>query len=454
MGSARPVFAAFREAILLRLVAQRAPVVLPWPHPAAGSPRVPRLSNQRISSMSQRFRPLALTAAVVLASVVPLAAQKPDSPKEIKVPQGPEVPHTPGGKQLRANLEVATQGSRPNAMFEATQLGLGTFMEGEIARGLFQFHNPYDREVRFAGFKASCTCSSAKIKVARLRYELRDTPEKGSIYQVTGEDGADIQPRLVQSIPVPAGGRGVIEVETDLHNVAGGKQASLTFSSTEEKLPAIRLDWSANVAQMFQLVPNEVHLNQVQWDDQRKFTVRVVSPMQPDFEILGHDPLPEHIKVEYRKVEEGPRPMWIIEGTYGPNIPESGGGAVIQFETDLPGRKSFPLRIIAWVEGPLEVTPGSFLQFGQVQADEGKTVSVEFKPNDGFDLQVERIEVLQKSLDDQYFAISHRKEGENVFVDVEIKPGAPRRLAFGKFVVHLNHPVFPTKQFQFNGFVR
>ena len=91
---------------------------------------------------------------------------------------------------------------------------------------------------------------------------------------------------------------------------------------------------------------------------------------------------------------------------------------------------------------------------GRIPAGQGATKEVEIEPTDDFDLQVEKIELNNLTVDPALVKVSSRKEGKILKLVLEISPDAPKRLVRGDLTVHLNHPAVKVQEFQFNGFVR
>ena len=331
-------------------------------------------------------------------------------------------------------------------------MDLGSYLEGEKATGRFDFKNSRSEPLRMSSFRPSCTCSGAVVEMADRRYELRNQPNKGTLYEVRG-DGDDAEAKIVEAVVVQPGESGTVVVTTDLKGVNGKKSASLAISTDDIKLPVINLNWSALAAQYFSVVPSEVNLNAMSWNEQREFTVRVSSNIKPDFNIIGHNKLPKAMEISYEKISENGRSWWEIRGTYGPNVPADAPGGIVQFTTDIAGKR-FPLRVNAIVQGPMEVKPGTFLQLGLVFQDKGKSDTLEFIANDGFDLDVTGFEIVESSIGEDLIGLTSKKTSTGAEVVFEIKKGAKPGLAFGSVKVNLNHPVVKSKTFTFNGFVR
>ena len=242
-------------------------------------------------------------------------------------------------------------------------------------------------------------------------------------------------------------------LEVDLRGVTGAKEATLQVVTDDESMRSMSLVARAIATQFFRLVPPEISLNRMRWDEQRNFRAEITSPVQPGFEITGMEDVPEKMSIEYRKEMRGDAAVWIVEGTYGPDLDPASSGGIVQFKTDVEGRK-VGLRVMAWVEGPLEVKPGTFVPFGMIRKGQGATKEVEFVVNDDFDLQIEKVEFKNLSIDSSLVSSKTVKDGKNCKLEITISADAPRRLVRGDVVVTLNHPAAKTHELQFNGFVR
>lgn len=339
-----------------------------------------------------------------------------------------------------------------NRWFEVTEQDLGTFLEGETATGTFRFRNPdSDTAHQLQYFQPSCTCAKTIIRVGDRRYELANEPKPNSIYRITSENGSERE--LVDHVAVAGGESGSIEVQLNLQGVQGAKEATVTFQTTDEQMRFASLKSHARATTFFAITPSEINLNKMSWKDQRDFTCQVTSPIQQDFEITGHDPLPPKMTVEYQKELRDGRAVWTVSGTYGPNVDPNAGGGIVNLHTNVQDKK-VQVRVMAWVEGPLNFRPGGFLPLGMIRANEGAERVVEIEPTDDFDLQVDSVELKNLSIPEQFVHVTSEKDGKILKVRLAISRDVPRRLVRGDLIVHLNHPAARTKEFQFNGFVR
>lgn len=376
-----------------------------------------------MNSLRTKLLPLAGLAGLLLPCQAPVQAQEPG--------------------------EEASAGTR---WFEASVLDLGRHLEGEVAKGDFEFRNPHDIAHEFRGFQPSCTCSKVLVHVGDEEYAVENTPRPNTIYRITGGDGEKSREQ-VDAVTIGPGQEGRIEMQIDLRGVVGPKEATVTVRTSDPDAPNVILKARAHAMQFFRLVPPEVNLNEMKWSDQRRFTVQITSPLQPEFEITGHDPLPEKMEVEYRKEMRDGTAVWHVEGTYGPNVDPSAGGGIIQLHTDVDGRR-VPVRVMAWVQGPLEIRPSTFVPFGRIRKGEEVRKVVEFEATDDYDLEIEKVELLNLSVDDELVTTTVEKDGKVCKLAIVISKDVPRRLVRGDVVVHLNHPAAKRKELQFNGFVR
>ncbi|MBK8977956.1 MAG: hypothetical protein IPM29_18775 [Planctomycetes bacterium] len=370
---------------------------------------------------------------VLLASGLALGAAAQEQPK----PATESSATSPGG----------------NSWFSTTELDFGRHLEGEVATGRFDFHNPHDQAHQFRGFQPSCTCSKAVVHLGDVSYSIENNPQPNTIFRTTkNADGSTARER-VDVVPIGAGESGYVEVQVDLRGVVGPKEATITIMTSDATLPTIVLKGKAVAMQFFRLVPPEVNLNRMSWKEERHFSVQITSPMQPDFEITGHGTLPDRMQIQMAKEEKDGAAIWTIEGVYGPNVDPSAGGGIVELFTNVEGRK-IPLRVMAWVEGPLEVRPSTFIPFGRIRQGEGASKTVEFEATDDFDLQIESVEFRNLSVEESLVTAVTSKDGKVCKLEIRISPEVSRRLVRGDVIVRLNHPAAEVKELQFNGYVR
>lgn len=344
-------------------------------------------------------------------------------------------------------------GAVPNGWVEAPSIDLGTHLEGEVARGKWTFKNPTDKAQSINSFQPSCTCSKVAVRVGGKTYRIENQPKPHTLYRVATDDKGVESKEMVEAVPVGPGESGEIDVELDLRGVSGTKEASAIVHTTDEKNLVLTLKAKATATQFFQVVPPEINLNKMNWQDKRDFAVRITSPLQKDFEITGHDALPDKMEVSYKKEMNGDAATWIVEGTYGPGVDPRAGGGMLNLKTNVQD-KFVQLRVIAWVEGPLTIKPGAFVPLGRIASGQGSKKEIEIEPTDAFDLQVEKIEMNNLTIDEKLVTVTPHKDGKVIKILIEISPDAPKRLVRGDLVVHLNHPAARVQEFQFNGFVR
>ncbi|GAB4143087.1 MAG: hypothetical protein Fur0037_10650 [Planctomycetota bacterium] len=383
-----------------------------------------------------RFFIAPLAAAGLLCAQVPPAPSKP-------VPGDGSPSSVPGKDQAKD----------PSAWFQATSKDLGTFFNHEEATGQFEFKNPCDKPVEWRSMVPSCTCSRAVIRIGDRTYEMSGKPNAGALYRVTKTGEGDKRERI-NLIQVDPGESGFVEVHMDMHGVTGMKSASVDIHTTDPDHPLMQLKFSATGAQQFVVNPPEVNFGTMTWNESREFKVRVTSPLQKDFEIVRMDAPPSDFKVHYEKSMENGEAIWTISGTYGPLSSETGGGGVLRFFTNLPGMASFQVRVTAFVKGPLEIKPGTFLTLGLIRKGTSKSESVVFEPNDGSDLTAASVVFEKLTVPAEFVTAKTSKDGNKLVVTVEISSGCPSGLVRGDMVVNLNHPAIPQKRILFNGYVR
>jgi hypothetical protein len=341
-----------------------------------------------------------------------------------------------------------------NDWFEVTRKHLGTFFQEEEAVGKFQFKNPRDVGHRFTALQQSCTCSKALLRLGERQYLLTNDPQNGSIWLLRKKaDGSEERER-VAFVTVGPGEEGEFEVHMTIAGIQGNKDASIDVQTNDEKLPAVKLQWRATGATYFTIEPPEWHLNDMTWTDKREFQFEVSSPLQKDFNLISHDPLPKKMEVKYEKQMRGDKAYWIVKGTYGPGVDERDGGGAITFHSDVKA-KTVTMRVSAMIKGPLELKPGGFLNLGVIRAGKGGEGRITLIPAGDFDLQVTKLEAERVSIAADVVQFAHHKQGKEVLVDIKIAPEVKKdQIVRGLLKIHLNHPASPVKEVHFTGFVR
>ena len=389
---------------------------------------------------------LALASALVTA---PLFSQAPESaPKEapVKFVPGTPMPGTQG-------LKGATSPKRPgNAWFPVVDEDLGTVVGEDHVTAKFPFKNPTDKAIEWSNLQGSCQCSKAIIHVGERVYEHQSKP-RPMLNRVTKIEGGGENREPVEQISIGPGESGEVEVHMEMHGVTGPRQASLDIHSTDEGTPHTKLQWNATGAKLLVVSPAEVNLNKMTWNESREFQVTVTSPLFKDFNILRMDDAPG-FDVKWEKSTNGDQAVWTIMGKYGPLGEEQGSGGALKFYTDLRGEASFLVRVIAFVQGPLEVKPGGFLPMGRIPQGTEVTKDITFQPNDGHKLAATSFRLENLSVGKEFVDVTQGMDGNNLVVHLHIKSGAPTGLLKGELVVELNHPVVKDKRILFNGYVR
>lgn len=356
-----------------------------------------------------------------------------------------------------------------NSWFEKTRIHLGTFFEEEEATGTFKFKNPNKEEKRIVDLRASCTCSSARIRVGDRLYSLGNDPVNNAIHRLTIKDGLE-QKERVTFITLNPDEEGSIEVHMKMAGHQGEKDANLQVTTSDEKLPAINLQWRALGAVYFLVEPPDINLNEMTWKDHRQFTFQVTSPLQPDFNLTAINKQPAKSEVKYEKSLRDGKAVWKVTGTYGPNLTEKDGGGEIEFATDARA-KPVKMRFAAFVRGPIKMTPGGFFSFGPIrQGTEGKQL-IHLWPTDDFQLEVQKVEFtwdndasskfkpenmhVKTSKGVKFKDPDTREEKSNVAqVELVIAPDTEKSVVRGKVRIFTNHPQVPMHELMFNGFVR
>ena len=394
--------------------------------------------------MKPQLRIAAVTAAV-LAVALPeqgLLAQGKTPVQPSVAPKGPVTP---------------TQGSQPklppNTWFPVTELDLGTFFGQQKAVGRFEFENPNDTEITWRALRGSCTCAKAVIRVGDRTYELTSKPRPNELYRLN-KPGTGPERERVRQISIGPNEKGEVEVHLDIPNVPGPRVATLDVHTTDEKLSQFKLRWSGKSAKLFVVSPSEVHLNKMTWNESREFTVQVSSPLNPDFNITGMTGGGEGFDVKWDKKLEGGRATWTINGKYGPVGTDTAGGGVLKFSTDVNNNTPFSVRVMALVQGPLEVKPGGFLPLGMIRRGKEMKKEVIFEPNDGTKIEAEKLTFEKLTVGEEHVTVTSHNDGNKLVVEIAVSEDAPRGLLKGDLVVDLKHPIVKQKRIMFNGFVR
>lgn len=391
--------------------------------------------------MNTLFRTIGMASVLVLSAIAQEAPakklQKPE-PAPAKVSRPPNTSRT-----------SATGG---NSWFPVTVRELGTYYGQGEAVGVFDFKNPHDEVIEWRSLLPTCQCASAEVRVGDRIYRVISKPEK-RIVRVTKRPGEPDKLENVTSIAIGPHEEGVVETRLNMHNITGGKSASLDIHTTDPVEPQSKLTFRATGAELFSVSPKEINLNKMTWNETREFTVMVTSG-EKDWKIVGMDDAGEHFDVTWEKIQQGDVTAYRINGKYGPVSGEAAGGGVLKFRTDIAGAATFNVRVLAFVQGPLEVKPGGFLTLGLIRKGNTITKNVVFEPNDGFDLQVTSLEFEKTTLAKEFIKATHHKDGNTLIVELSVADNAPTGLVKGDLVVKLNHPLIKEKRIVFNGFVR
>ncbi len=355
-------------------------------------------------------------------------------------------------------VKVATPQQRPGTMpgntwFGVTELDLGTYFgEGE-ATGVLKWKNPTDKAVEWQNLIGSCQCLHATIRVADRRYELRPKQSSPLVRVMKGADGKETT-EVVTAVAIGGNEEGEIEVHLDMTNYTGPKMATLDIHTTDPGQPQIKLKWNANGAMLFVISPQEINLNKMTWSESRDFTATVTSPMFKDWNITRMDDAGKAFDVSWTKAMNGDVATWTVKGKYGPVDAEVNGGGILKFHTDIRGDTTFTVRVMAFVQGPLEVKPGAFLTLGMIRKGTALKKELVFEPNDGSDLAMTGFRFEKATVSEDVLKVESKKDGAKLVVSLEVTDKAPMGLLKGDLVVELNHPLLKEKRIMFNGFVR
>lgn len=349
---------------------------------------------------------------------------------------------------------VPAPGKMPgNSWFPVADLDLGTYFgEGE-ATGTFEWKNPTNQPVEWRNLHGSCQCIRATIRVEDRMYELRPK-QANPLVRITKDANGKEEQEPVTQIAIGPGESGDVTVHLDMHGITGPKMATLDIHTTDPALPQAKLKWNATGAQLFAISPAEVQLNKMTWSETREFSVAVMSPLNKDFEITGMDTAPKAFDVSWEKSKNGDMATWTIKGKYGPVGEDTAGGGVLKFHTNVNGGATFSVRVMAFVQGPLDVKPGGFLTLGMIRKGSSLQKEIVFEPNDGTNLELTGFHFEKLRGTEDSFKVTSSKDGNKLVVNLEIRDNAPTGLLKGDLVVELNHPLVKEKRIMFNGYVR
>lgn len=343
-------------------------------------------------------------------------------------------------------------GTGGNSWFPVTVRDLGTFYGQGVAVGTFKFTNPHDEEITWRGLNPSCQCASADITIGDRHYRVIGKPQK-RVVRVIKRPNEPEKLENVSHITIGPGEAGTIETRLNMQNITGAKTATLEIHSTDPVEPQTRLTFRAIGAELFSISPKEVNLNKMTWNESREFSV-VVSAAKPDWEIRSMDDAGPTFDVKWEKLGGGQRTSYKISGKYGPVNAETGGGGMLKFRTNVNGAATFNVRVLAFVQGPLDVKPGGFLTLGLIRKGKPIMKNIVFEPNDGVDLHATALVFEKLTLGKEFIKATQRKDGIKLIVELSIAKNAPTGLVKGELIVKLNHPLIKEKRIMFNGFVR
>jgi len=368
------------------------------------------------------------------------AVQRADAGVQPVAPQPGTAPHP-------------TPPSGGNAWFPVTIQDLGTYFGTGDAVGVYKFKNPTDKQIEWTHLTGSCQCARSEIRIGDRTYNLSGKPKPNVLTRVVRGKGAPDQSETVTQVTIGPNEEGEVECHLDMQSITGPKQASLDIHTTDPMLPQVKLQFSATGAQLFTVAPAEVNLNKMTWAESREFTVTVASPLHKDWNILRMEDQKGFTASWEKNVNNGVT-SWTIKGKYGPVDSEMGGGGQLKFFTDVRGESTFNVRVLAMVQGPLEVKPGCFLVLGLVRKGTALKKEIVFEPNDGSSLEAKSFRFEKMALGSEFVTASQHKDGNKLVVELAIADNAPTGLLKGDLVVELNHPLVKEKRIMFNGFVR
>ncbi|MEC7725271.1 MAG: hypothetical protein VYD05_07145, partial [Planctomycetota bacterium] len=388
---------------------------------------------------------------------VPVLGQALDSTVKKPSPAVQKARRALPADQATQTPTTGLKASGGNTWFPVTVRELGTFYGSGEAIGKFDFTNPQQTDVDWVSLSPSCQCARAEVLVGdgeSLRiYRVISKPQK-RLVRVTRAAGEPERLENVSKITIGPGESGTITTRLDMNKITGGKHATLDIHGTDPVDPHTKLTFRATGAQLFTVSPKEINLNKMTWNETREFSVIASSQMAKEWEILSVDKPSDAFQVSWEKVSNNGFTSYRISGTYGPVSSEVAGGGMLKFRTNLRGGATFNVRVLAFVQGPLDVKPGGFLTLGLIRKGKTVTKSVTFTPNDGTDLRATELSFEKMTLKPGFVTASQRKDGDKLVVELSVADNAPKGLVKGELVIKLNHPLIKEKRVMFNGFVR
>lgn len=312
----------------------------------------------------------------------------------------------------------------------------------------FAFSNPTGKDIDWRQLNGSCQCTNARIRVGGRTYELKPKPYQ--LVELKGEKGEVREP--VSGIPVRSGESGEVEVHMDTHGLAGSKLVTVDIHTTDPGMPMGRLQMTARGQMPFTLTPNQIELGNMTWGQKREFSVKLTSP-QPDFEILGSDPLPKELTATWTKGTDNGKTVWTITGAYGPIESGEATGCNVYLRTNIKGGDQILLKVLAVVKPPLTVTPG-LLTLGIIRRGKPRIEKITLTPTEGTEFAVSAVRLEGSSVDAKFVTTRVGKDGKSVVVEVEIAAEVPAGLVSGDLVLDLTHPTVKSQKVRFNGYAR
>lgn len=411
-------------------------------------------------------RTLLLAAAVLtLPAAISVGAAENLDPQQVVAPKtgapgagtrgaGSGSPEPGSGVQVRPQSGARSKVS----WFPEMSADLGEHDPDATASKVFKFQNPHDKEHKFRAIQKTCQCTEARVYIGDREYLLKNTERaRNALFRVTRPDG-DGEEKLerVTEISIGPKASGEVHVKMDMQGQKVGKKtASLDIHTTDNAQPLVKLSWSAMAVQMFHIDPPDVSFNKMQHNETREFRFRVSAPIQESFNITGHDTLPEGVKLEMTKGKDSSgRTEYLVKGTFGPVAEATSRSPVVRFNTDVKGGRSFEFRIHALIDNPVSVSPQAFIAMGMIPKGNAQTREFRIVSKDGTNLMVEKLSLVKTSVKGEGVSLSHRKDGNDVIVELKVSGDLPGGLVHGEIKVELNHPAVPEQSLRFNGFIR
>jgi len=346
--------------------------------------------------------------------------------------------------------------------FKVIHLDFGEVVENtqEHFEGEFPFENNTGEDQQITAIVPSCKCQGLQLFIDGKKVEIKRKPTPD-------------QP-LEEPVSVPKGAKAKIVMKLSLEGGPQLRIADIRFDTTDPAMPSFLLTCEAKITAAFKVEPDPCELGTMSTMEVKHWSFKIRNNLRADgnWKIEEQDPVvPAGIHVErVAKAKDETGPHWVVEGTYGPDLPQGASGGNIVFKTDDP-LHNVMVRITAEVKQKAVLWPG-FLSLGNFPRKEAQVRTFYLFPANGVqNVSVKNIEVFKSSCDKEWYEVKivpPAKDDTSAAkvdglpaevtndklwrIEVHTKAGIPGRVFRLKANVHLNGAGFATKSFWINGF--